>query len=156
MTGHNIVHYMLACVAIGMAAASLKVAHDAKQQQRVVITSAQPADVKGSRTAWASLGQARTIQIGEALQKSGLRPAVMIYCDNSDCDALAHDLDDAMQIASWPSDLERAHVDAQSDRGLFVGPCRSLATDALMAALAELKPQCAEMSTFGIIIGKKP
>lgn len=128
-----------------------------KPPQRTVVLASQPAPAaKASRLAWPGLGQALTIQVGEALQGAPGKPAIAIYCNSPDCDLLAHDLDDAFQIADWPSDFERAYVDAQSQPGLFVGPPGDPAAQAIMRALARLNPQPADMPGPGIIIGRKP
>lgn len=63
--------------------------------------------VAASKHAWPDLNQDETIAIGEAL--SALKDAqVNIFCNDASCDDLAHDLDDAMQIAGANSSLEHS------------------------------------------------
>lgn len=63
--------------------------------------------VAASKHAWPDLNQDETIAIGEAL--SALKDAqVNIFCNDAACDDLAHDLDDAMQIAGANSSLDHS------------------------------------------------
>ncbi len=63
--------------------------------------------IAASKHAWPDLTQDETIAIGEAL--STLKDAqVHIFCNDAACDDLAHDLDDAMQIACAISSLEHS------------------------------------------------
>lgn len=61
-----------------------------------------------SKHAWPDLTQDETIAIGENLTATLKGMSVSIFCNDSACDELAHDLDDAMQIADVGSTLERS------------------------------------------------
>jgi hypothetical protein len=57
--------------------------------------------------AWPSLGMDKTIEIGEAIKAAKSKPMVTIFCASPECWDLSTDIDDAFQIADWPSDIER-------------------------------------------------
>lgn len=61
----------------------------------------------------------KTIALAEGLAPLSIERAT-IFCPHPECDALAHDIDDAMQINSTPSDIDRASVDSTNDVGVFV------------------------------------
>lgn len=61
-----------------------------------------------SKHAWPDLTQDETIALGENLKTVLKGVNVTIFCNDSTCDSLAHDLDDAMQIADVGSTLERS------------------------------------------------
>lgn len=115
-----------------------------------------------NRYAWPTLGQDRTIKLGEALE--GLSPPlkkVVIWCPGEDCLALQEDLDDAFQIAGVKSDFDRRRVDSNNDRGLFVGPKNAM-SEVLAATITRTTGIKAEVvdapddGTTMIIIGKRP
>lgn len=75
-------------------------------KERIVEMQTQ-VTVAASKHAWPDLNQDETIAIGEAL--STLKDAhVNIFCNDAACNDLAHDLDDAMQIAGANSSLEHS------------------------------------------------
>lgn len=167
MDVHHALNYAIGVAGLVTAITAVGIAnHKPPQIVRTVVQASQVAPTaRPSRAAWPALGQAATIKIGEALAKAREdwpdtrpwpNPTVTIYCNSSDCDALMHDLDDALQIAEWESDFERAHVDAESEPGLFIGPKDSPVAKALMDALAQFHPQPVETTGPAIIIGKKP
>lgn len=63
--------------------------------------------VAASKHAWPDLNEAETIALGEKL--ASLKGAtVTIMCNDAACDDLAHDLDNAMEIADAKSSLDRS------------------------------------------------
>lgn len=75
-------------------------------KERIVERQTQ-VTVAASKHAWPDLNQDETIAIGEGL--SVLKDAhVQIFCNDAACDDLAHDLDDAMQIAGANSSLDHS------------------------------------------------
>jgi hypothetical protein len=125
-----------------------------------VHTKAPPGAARASRLTWPSLGQDKTIAIGEALKALG-KDGSIIYCANSDCHDLMTDLDDAMQIADWNSDFERRPIDVQSEAGLFVGPKDNPLAAKVAGIIAEVTGYpvgLIEMdgAALGIVIGKRP
>jgi len=129
-------------------------------KERVVERQTQ-VTVAASKHAWPDLNQDETIAIGEAL--APLKDAqISIFCNDAACNDLAHDLDDAMQIASANSSLEHS-VNAMGsgfavltaegdDRGLLIA-------SAIKAATAgRLDPEVrhsALTGTIQIAIGKR-
>ena len=161
MDGHHIANYCIGAAALLTAITAVGVAnHRPPQIERTVVQASQIApQARPSRAAWPSLGQAATIKIGETLAGARSKPAATIYCNSVDCDALMHDIDDAFQIADWPTDFERGYVDAESDRGLFVGPASNATAQLIALALRAggLQPtHLPDMPPGAIVIGKKP
>lgn len=77
--------------------------------------------VAASKHAWKDLTQAETIAIGEAL--SSLKDAkVFVMCNDATCDDLAHDLDDAMQIAGAVSSLDRSALPLDPGISVYTAP----------------------------------
>lgn len=63
--------------------------------------------VAASKHAWPDLTQDETIAIGEKL--AALKDVrINIFCNDAACDDLAHDLDDAMEIAGARSSLDHS------------------------------------------------
>src|ERR1700722_14530796 len=117
---HTKVLYGIGVATLGLGlygATARNVPHD------VVLQAAPPGKydaLKPSRHAWATLGQDKSIALGEALgDKHG---KVTIYCASPDCRGLQLDLDDAFQIGNWDVDFEDRPVESEADHGLFVGP----------------------------------
>lgn len=116
--------------------------------------------IKASPSAWPALGQDKTIALAERLQ--GLtKTSVTIYCSSPDCRDIQHDLDDALQIADWPSDFETGAFMPPEQPGVFVGPAGEKAT-ALAAALSptfgpvgiiDMRPPTSDV---GVMFGKRP
>lgn len=117
---------------------------------------------KPGRLDWPSIGEDKTIALGEALL--GVQPGkVTIYCAAPSCHDLQLDLDDAMQIAKWNSEFEARVVDSESDNGIFVGPPGPQAKN-LISQLGKIGLHAEEVGItdekgqpiagLGIIIGK--
>jgi hypothetical protein len=152
---HNKVHYL-----IGVAALALGLHGALREKPNVQIVSAAPGTEKHSQFEWPSLGQERTIALGEALPKDKLKK-VWLFCDKPECRALMVDLDDAMQIGGVDDDFETRSVDSEIDKGVFVGPPGD-AANALAAALKDttgIDPSIVGIDGLdggvGIIIGKR-
>lgn len=74
-------------------------------KERIVEKQTQ-VTIAASKHAWPDLTQDETIAIGEQLAAlKGVR--VYIFCNDAACDDLAHDIDDAMEIAGAVSTLDR-------------------------------------------------
>jgi hypothetical protein len=112
---------------------------------------------KPSRYTWASLGD-ETIQLGTALEHTPPGKAT-IFCAASSCHDLALDIDDAMQVAGWQSNIEERPVDSESEDGISVGPPGTDA-EAFAERLKEvtgIEPHIVAIDGvdgIGIIIGK--
>jgi hypothetical protein len=78
--------------------------------------------VAASKHAWPDLTQDETIAIGEKLSTPLKGVSVGIFCNDSSCDDLAHDLDDAMQIANVGSSLDRSAMPLGYGFAIVSGP----------------------------------
>lgn len=153
----------ISIVALVMAGASMKMSLDASRQARSIsIVGASPRVIEKVKGAWPGLGQEKTIAIGEALT-GGEGSRVTIYCASLDCRSLSDDLDDAFQIAGWPSDFERRVAMGPTERGLFIGPDGPLTRklrDAIAKTLPDtpvgIVPLAVEGGGIGVMFGKKP
>lgn len=119
---HHIAHYAIAAViAVGLVGA-----HEEKINQSFVPTTEvrEVTHVRASRFDWPTLGEKKTIDLGESLSKIDPKKKhhVTLLCASSTCETFRTDLDDAFQIAWWESDFEDRPVDSEGDHGLFVGP----------------------------------
>lgn len=162
MTHHDKIHYgltgILALIVVALTTHAVNV--DTKLRH---IGAAMPHQTVGTpklRIAWEGIGQEKTIALGEAVQKIQGVNKVMIFCPGLDCQSLASDIDDAMQIAGWSSDFERRAVDSESDKGIFVGPKTNPQAQDLKRALeaAGLPVELTNIDGIdglGIIIGKR-
>jgi hypothetical protein len=125
---HNVAHYVIGGAALLLASTAVL-----KPAPAPVHEAAIHQVQKASRFDWESLGQDKTIALGESLK--GVAPGkVTIYCSRPSCHDLQLDFDDAFQIAGWHSDFESRYVDSEADNGVFVGPPGPDA-EALAAAL---------------------
>jgi hypothetical protein len=80
--------------------------HAMPGKERIVEKQTQ-VTVAASKHAWPDLTQDETIAIGESL--ASLKDAtVHIFCNDAACNDLAHDLDDAMEIAGANSTLDQS------------------------------------------------
>lgn len=119
MDKHDVAHYAIATVlAAAVVGINVDLAHQPKPVAIQHVDAA--ASAKPVPGAWPSLGQDKTVQIGEALKAPG--PAtVTSFCANPWCAAFRTDLDDAFQIGGW-DDLEESSVIVGEETGLLVGP----------------------------------
>lgn len=155
MDGHDLAHYVIAAgLAVGVAAGI------GYKPTPVVVQHVDAAVAKPVPGAWPSLGQDKTIQIGEALKASG--PAtVTTFCANPRCTAFQADLDDALQVAGW-DDLEESSVIVGEETGLLVGPdgpkaqmlVRALRDAGLPVTVVPINPGASR--DVGVIIAKAP
>jgi hypothetical protein len=152
MDTHTKLHYAGIALALGLSSTAL--VHTPASVHDAAVHQVQ----KPSRFDWASLGQDKTIALGEALK--GVAPGkVTIFCSQPHCHDLQLDLDDAMQLAGWQSDFEGRYVDSEGDKGIFIGPPGPEAEN-LAAALAKATGLQASIvpidgiDGLGIIIGK--
>jgi hypothetical protein len=116
---------------------------------------------QGSKYAWPDLTTDETIAIGEAI--GSLKDAeVQIICNDAACNDLAHDLDNAMEIAGARSSLDRspfplgygfAVVTGPGDpRGSQLAGAIKIATKGRLAPDVEPKAKPGELF---VIIGKR-
>lgn len=159
---HHLNNYVIGGLALTLAAAGYYDA-DRALKHAVNLDSAVShiAPEVHSRLSWPSLTQDQTIALGEALKRLSSSTSVTIYCASSNCAALRNDLDDAFQIAGWPSTFEDQFVDSEEDEGLFVGPVNSEAADLAGtitgATGIAVKPVGIDgIKGVGVIIGKRP
>lgn len=152
---HHLMHYIIGCAALAIAICSfLQVQHEPK----VTIVSGATQSEKVGRFDWPTLGQDKTITLGEAVQNSAVKD-VAIFCSSTSCHQLSLDMDDAMQIAGVSDSFESDHVDSESGDGIFVGPPgadASLVADAInksMGVKVGIVP-IDGINGVGIIIGK--
>lgn len=150
---HNIAHYVIGGAAIILAGAAVMKPAPAPIHEAAVHQVQKP-----SRMDWASLGQDKTIALGDELK--GVAPGqVTLFCSAPFCHDFQADLDDAFQLAGWDSQFETRFVDSEGERGLFVGPPGPDA-DNLAAAIASatgIIPSIVPIDGItgvGIIIGK--
>jgi hypothetical protein len=118
--------------------------------------------VAASKHAWPDMTQAETIALGEAL--SSLKGEVVsILCNDAACDDLAHDIDDAMQIADARSSLDRAALPLGYGFAVFTGPGDDrgpkIAAAIKTATAGKLSPEAQTSDTAKgmvlIVIGKR-
>ena len=124
-----------------------------------------PVRVAASKHAWPDLTQDETIAIGEKIASTLKGTNVSIFCNDSSCDDLAHDLDDAMQIGDVGSTLERSAMPLGYGFSI-VGPvgdarAREVADIIAGATGGKLKPDAKSASDVPpgsvlISIGSKP
>jgi hypothetical protein len=153
---HNLNHYIIGLGALALAGTAL--VHGKPPAEPVGIhQAAQP-----GRLDWASLGEDKTTALGESL-KDMAHGKVTIYCGQSRCHGLMLDLDDAMQLANWKSDLEERQVESENETGIFVGPpgqdaenmVAALAKVGLDASIVGISDEHGQrIDGVGIIIGK--
>lgn len=148
---HTKIHYALAAVAISLGG------YGAVQSTIKPDLAAIHGPAKAGRHDWKALGEDKTTALGDTL-KAFKPEKVTIYCAASSCHQLRADLDDAMQLAGWPSEFEDRPVDSESDAGVFVGPPGDKA-EGLVAALAKIGIDTKivpieGIDGLGIIIGK--
>jgi hypothetical protein len=133
-------------------------------KERLVVRE-QPVRVAASKHAWPDLTQDETIAIGERLKDPLKGISVGIFCNDSSCDDLAHDLDDAMQIADVGSTLERSALPLRTGFAILAGPGNEQAqgvADIIKSTTAgKLAPEVRQTSdtppgTILIAIGNKP
>lgn len=167
MTNHDKAHYAIAATLFGLLIwhVGLTASSSRLRSAEVKVTAAKidrvvaGASRKTVKGAWPSLGQAKTIAIGEAL---GL-PArtVALFCSSIECSDLREDLDDALQIAGWTGVFEGQAM-MGDEVGLFIGPPGPAATALAAAIVPVLGPvtlvpmRLPEGAEVGIIFCKKP
>lgn len=101
-------HAGLAVVALVAGALGAGGLHQVLPEKQRIVEKHSAVRVVGSKYAWPDLTQDETITIGEKLAAKLKGVNITIFCNDSTCDELAHDLDDAMQIAGLSSALERS------------------------------------------------
>jgi hypothetical protein len=150
---HTVAHYVIGGAALVLATAAVLKPAPAPVHEAAIHQVQKP-----SRMDWASLGEEKTIALGEALK--GVKPGkVTLFCSAPSCHDFQADLDDAFQIADWRSDFETRFVDSEGSSGLSVGPPGADAEN-LAAALAKATGIEAtivpidDIEGVGIIIGK--
>src|SRR4051812_3697014 len=113
---HSVANYVIGAAAITLAGYAV-----VKPAPAALHEAAIHQVMKPSRFDWPSLGQDKTISLGETLQrmKAG---KVSLYCSSPTCADLRMDIDDAMQIAGWASTFEDMPVESEGNQGIFVGP----------------------------------
>lgn len=155
---------VISIIALVVAGAALKVSLDTDKQTHAIkiMAASSPRAVEKVKGAWPGLGQEKTIAIGEALT-GGEGSKVIIYCASPDCRAMSDDLDDALQIAGWPSEFERRAALGPSGAGLFIGPdgsqtrkLRDAIAKTLPGTPIEIVPIAVEGGGIGVMFGKKP
>jgi hypothetical protein len=152
MDTHTKLHYAGIALALGLSSTAL--VHTPTPVHDVAVHEIQ----RPSRFDWASLGQDKTIALGDALKSLGPHK-LTIFCSEPHCHDLQLDLDDATQLAGWESQFEVRYVDSEGDKGISVGPPGPDAEN-LAAALAKATGLHAEivpidgLDGLGIIIGK--
>lgn len=118
--------------------------------------------VQASKHAWPDLSQAETIALGEALVGfQGVK--VHIVCNDGACTDLAHDLDNAFEIAGADSALDKSVFPLGYGIGVG-GDADDKRVDMVVAALGKvtsnrIKPKIERGDYAGVIviaIGKKP
>lgn len=128
---HTIVQYGLSIAAL--VAAIVVGVHKPSSVMVPTVTTHEVTHVRVSRFDWPSLGEEKTIALGEVLNTLSSKK-VTIYCSNESCQNFRTDLDDAFQIGWWDVDFEDRFVDSEAEKGLFVGPPGEAAT-ALKSAI---------------------
>jgi len=115
---HNVALYLVAGIALVVGGYSLV----ARPPTHAVTIAARGAPVVKSRSAWTALTQGQTISLGEALSplKNPNGAETVIHCSNVDCQDLAASIDDALQIAGWPEDVDHEPL-MDSSPGISVG-----------------------------------
>lgn len=92
-------------------------------ETRVRLLSAQqqkaPPAVRQSRGTWPTLGMDKTIALAEALKGAKIKK-IAVFCPEPECDALAHDIDDAMQLIDISSDLDRTRIGQSQQPGITI------------------------------------
>lgn len=130
-----------------------------KLSKRTAAVKYEKGSVKVRVSAWPTLGQDETIALAERLQGLG-KTSVTVYCSSPDCRDIQHDLDDAFQIADWPSEFETGAFMPPEVSGVFVGPPGAKA-EALAKALVptfgpvaviDIRPQTSDV---GVMFGKR-
>lgn len=115
----------------------------APQRERVMVEKVR---VAASKHAWPDLTMDETIAIGEAMKGPLKGLGVQIFCNESSCDDLAHDIDDAMQIADVGSSLEKSVTSLGYGINIVVGSggnataAKALADTIASATSGKLKP----------------
>jgi hypothetical protein len=149
---HTIAHYIIGGLALAMSSYGL-----VHTPARVITQTHEIAH--SSHFAWPALGENKTIELGEALKKLP-EQKVTLFCSGPSCQGLASDLDDALQIANWKSDLEARFVDSEADKGIFIGP-PGLGAEDFAKAISNATGVNVEIvpidgiEGIGIIIGKR-
>lgn len=95
---------------------------DLETRVRLLSTKQQatpPAPTRQSRGTWPPLGMDKTIALAEALKGAKITK-VAVFCPEPECDALAHDIDDAMQIIDIPSDIDRTRIGQSQQPGVTI------------------------------------
>lgn len=118
--------------------------------------------VSQSKHAWPDLNEAETIALGESL--TALKNVdITIICNDAACNDLAHDLDNAMEIAGARSSLDKSAFPL--GYGMAVVTMPNDAKGKLIAAAIDkatagrIKPNVETRDTknaTSIVIGKKP
>jgi hypothetical protein len=101
-----------------------------------VVVREQPVRVAASKHAWRDLTPDETIAIGEKLKDPLKGISLSIFCNDSACDDLAHDIDDAMQIADVRSTLDRSVTPLKPGIVIVASPNGAKAASALADAIA--------------------
>lgn len=124
---HTIMHYILGAAALAGAGAAY--VHKPEVQLVPTAVTQQVTNIKVGHHDWPSLGEDKTIALGEALNTIGnkmddgsRKKKVTLFCASTACQNIRNDIDDAFQIAWWERDFEDRFVDSEGDVGLYVGP----------------------------------
>ena len=156
MDTHTKLHYAGIALALGLSSTAL--VHKPTPVHEAAIHQVQ----KPSQFDWASLGQDKTIALGDLLKSMG-PGKVTFYCNTAYCHDLMLDLDDAFQLADWQREVEERQVASEHEKGIFVGPPGQDA-DEMVAALSKVGLSASVVGIsdengktiegVGIIIGK--